>query len=277
MAKAFSVMSWNVEHFGARKNKLTQPTKPVKPIIEQIAAQDPDVLGIYEVVGSVVFDTIVDEMPGHNFYITEGEQVQEILIGVRKNMNSFITQKLEFKSGQSTLRPGVLLTMIVDGEKYPMLFLHLKSLTPPKGFGLRDDMLERALKFRKVLEDSANGATANYMFLGDLNTMGMKLTYSNKDISAEEEITRLEKRGHPKDLRILKKTHPSTWWPGSSGTYEPGNLDHVVAADHLTFKQFSGADVKVSGWVDETTNAKRTAWTKKYSDHSWMYFEVQKV
>ena len=60
--------------------------------------------------------------------------------------------------------------------------------------------------------------------------------------------------------------------------YAPGsNLDHVVAANHLQFKSFNGAEVSVRGWAEETDVAKQKKWIKKYSDHNLLYFEVQKV
>ena len=278
MAKAFSVASWNVEHFGATPRNVRNPKKPIKPIIKFLAKQNADVVAVYEVVGSVVFDTIVDEMPDFSFHVTEGPQTQEILVGVRKTFSSFFTQKLEFKSGQATLRPGALLTVIVDGKKYPLLFLHLKSLTVPKGFGLRDDMTERAINFRKKLDKVGGGANkSNYIFMGDLNTMGMNLTFNPKDISGQEEIERLRKRTKKRKMHVADKTHPVTFWPGSSSSFNPSDLDHVVAADHLNFKSFGGTSVDVRGWPDEPTDAKKDAWTKKFSDHALLFFEVQKV
>ncbi len=278
MAKAFSVLSWNVEHFGAKDKKKKKPKKPIKPIIELIAAQKADVIAIYEVVGSVVFNTIISEMPGYQFHITEGRQSQEILVGVKKSLTAFFTQRVEFKTGQATLRPGALLTVSVGSENYPLLFLHLKSLTVPKGFGLRDDMTERALKFRKKLDKVAGGVgKANYVFLGDLNTMGMNLTYSKKDVTAKEEIERLVVRSSKKSMALLDKSDETTWWPGSSSKYDIGNLDHVVAADHLKFRSFGGKPVDVRGWPKLATGAQRDAWAKKYSDHAMLYFEVQKA
>jgi len=278
MAKAFSVLSWNVEHFGANDKAKKKPKKPIKPIIQLIADQKADIVAIYEVVGSVVFDTIVTEMPNYQFHITEGPQSQEILVGVKKTLASFFTQRLEFKSGQSTLRPGALLTVKVDGKNYPLLFLHLKSMTVPKGFGLRDDMTERALKFRKSLDKAAGGpGKAPYIFLGDLNTMGMNLTYSDKDVGASEEIERLRKRAEKRGMKVLGKAHELTYWPGSSSSYNPGNLDHVVAADHVQFKSFGGNPVDIRGWPEKSTDAQKNAWAKKYSDHAILFFEVQKV
>ncbi|MDH4194437.1 MAG: hypothetical protein OEW33_08315 [Nitrospirota bacterium] len=235
-----------------------------------------------EVVGTIVFDEMVTRMPGYQFHITEGPQTQEILVGVKKSFTSFFTQKTEFKSGAAMLRPGALLTLRIDGENYPLLFLHLKSLTVPKGFGLRDDMTERAIDFRKTLNraDAKMGGSgqANFLFLGDLNTMGMNLTYSNKDISGVEKIERLQKRLAPRNvaMRILEKSHGMTYWPGSGSKYSPSDLDHMVAADHLSFKNFGGVSVDVRGWVDEPSDAKKDAWAKKFSDHAILYCEIQK-
>lgn len=276
MARAFSVLSWNVEHFGATGSRTRKPVKDVAKVIQTIADQKADVVAIYEVVGAEVFREIVRIMPGYQFHITEGPQTQEILVGVKRTLTSFFTQKLEFKTGQESLRPGALLTVIVDGEYYPLLFLHLKSLTVPKGFGLRDDMTERAIDFRKVLEGKGGG-TANYIFLGDLNTMGMNLTYSQKDITAAEEIDRLKKRAAKQKMAVLEKTEQNTFWPGSGSAYLPGNLDHVVAANHLKFKLFQGKPVDVRGWPQLNNDAARDQWAQDFSDHAMLYFEVQRV
>jgi len=278
MAKAFSVLSWNVEHFGAQDGNKSQPRKPTEPIIDLIASHNADVIAIYEVVGSVVFSKMVEKMPGYQFNITEGTQSQEILIGVKHNFTSFFTQRLEFKSGVSLLRPGALLTLVVDGIYFPLLFLHLKSLNDPRGFGLRDDQTERALKFRKALQGMVQGSgMTNYIFLGDLNTMGMNLTYSNKDINEIEEIERLKKRAERRDFIVLEKTFNKTYWPGSGSNLAPSNLDQVVAANHLQFKLFDGKPVKVMGWPDMRTDQEKDDWAKKYSDHAMLYFEVQKT
>lgn len=157
MAKAFSVASWNVEYFGAKNKGNDKPKKPIGPIIDFLAGQGADVVAVYEVVGKIVFEEIVTKMPGYQFHITEGPQSQEILVGVKKSLTSFFTQKTGFKSGAAMLRPGALLTLRIGSENYPLLFLHLKSLSVPKGFGLRDDMTERAIDFRKTL----NKADAN--------------------------------------------------------------------------------------------------------------------
>lgn len=166
--------------------------------------------------------TIWRRIPDYNWHITEGPQLQEILIGVKRRLSSFLTQKLEFKSGVSTLRPGVLLTVIVDQKKYPLLFLHLKSFDDPRGYGLRE--LQKAIDFRKPLQKAnSSNDPVNYLFLGDLNTMGMNLTYNDNDLSGEDELERLRRRLDVKSVSmdILSKRHEVTWWPGSDGSLNP--------------------------------------------------------
>ena len=279
MAKAFSVASWNVEHFGAT-DKDKQPKRDIQPPIDYLCQQGADIIALFEVRSSIVFRPLVEAMPGYQFHITEGPQTQEILVGIKSGISGFVTQKLAFKAGQASLRPGVLLTVRIDDTYYPILFLHLKSLTDPKGFGLRDDMLRRALKFRMHLDEIAGGeGKSNFLFVGDLNTMGMDYPYVQHDISADAEIGELKRRArhHSKKMKLLDKSEPFTWWGGSTSQYGPSNLDHVVAADHLKFEKFGNADVAVRGWPQEADDDAKDAWAKKYSDHALLYFEVQKV
>ncbi len=278
MAKAFSVASWNIEHFGALDAKKEKPKKAFEPIFGFLNANEADIMAIYEVRSHVVFRPLIEAFPNHQFHITEGPQSQEILVGVRRTLSAFVTQKLTFKSGQPALRPGVLVTPHIDGQFYPTLFLHLKSMPDPKGFGLRDDMMRRALDFRKILNERSADGLANYIFAGDLNTMGFDYIRKIKDISGEEEIKELGRRGKYRDMVVLEKNHSATYANISPSNVETtSNLDQVVAAKHLIFKQFGGKPVDVRGWPQEQTLTKRKAWINAHSDHALLYFEVQKV
>lgn len=277
MAKAFSVASWNIEHFGALNKKTKKPEKPIQPIIDFIANQKADIVAIYEIRSEYIYRPLLDTMHNYQFHVTEGDQMQEILIGIKKGISAFVTQKLEFKSGQSTLRPGVLVTPLIDGQYYPILFLHLKSMTDPKGFGLRDDMLKRALKFRMTLNRKNEDNTANYIFLGDLNTMGLDYPYKAHDIGSEDELRELDRRAKLKKMKRLGKSSELSWWNGNE-KYKPGSsLDHVIAADHLKFKPINGFEVSVRGWPEKDSDAEKRDWINAYSDHGLLYFEVQKV
>ena len=276
MAEAFSVASWNVEHFHGEPERVGRVTSFLRD-------QNPDVFALYEVTGKVVFSQMTERFPGYTFQITEGPQTQEILVGVRNNLTSFITQKVTFRAGTTHMRPGQLVTITIDGVNYSLLFLHLASGTNPRGMGLRDDMLHRAVKFRHVLDKAVGGRhTANFMFLGDLNMMGMEYPY-DRDIEAETELRKWDSwASRYYGMNRLGKSHKNTWFGGSVSTFAPANLDHVYAAKHLTFKRFKSVDdgkveVDVRGWVDESSILDQDRWIADYSDHSLLYFVVQKV
>ena len=80
-------------------------------------------------------------------------------------------------------------------------------------------------------------------------------------------------------MRRLPKTHANSWSNGSGSSIPDSPLDHVFAADHLTFKTFTGeygtpAEVAVRGWTDAATSAAKDKWIKDHSDHSLLYLEV---
>lgn len=274
MAKAFSIASWNVEHFKGDSSRVVR-------VINFLKAQSPDVLALYEVEGSEVFSKVTSKFPGYTFQITEGTETQEILVGFKSTLSVFLTQKLEFKSGTTHMRPGLLATITLNGIYYSILFLHLASSPEPRGFGLRDDMATRAIKFKKVL-DKAVGGKANYMFLGDLNTMGLNYPYHN-DIAVNDELKRWDNRASQYyDMIRLSKTFNVSWSNGSTSSYPDSNLDHVYASKQMEFKLFNPVNgqqgfVDVRGWVNKTTTASKDKWIKDYSDHSLLYLEVQKV
>ncbi len=273
MAKLFSLASWNVEHFGKPWGDAARAK--VKRVVEFIKTQNPDVIGIYEVESSEIYNELVKQMPGYTYHITEGDQAQEILVGIRSGFTAFITQKLEFKSGDTFLRPGVLLTLHVNGQHFPILFLHTKSGADPRGFGLRDDMLSRALKFRKVMQQAG---TDNYIVVGDLNTMGMQYPYGH-NVSAEDEIKRMKNKAKGYyDMRPLTKTHPNTFSNGSLSSLPPSELDHVFVAKSMKFTEFDTpkgkGEVDVRGWADMPDVANHDQWVKDFSDHCLLYLEI---
>jgi endonuclease/exonuclease/phosphatase family metal-dependent hydrolase len=281
MVKAFSVASWNVKHFKYKK-KSKVDKKRIDRVVKFLNDQDPDVFALYEVTGKEIFKIITKYFPDYYLQITEGKQTQEILIGVRNTISSFITQRTEFKSGTTHMRPGQLVTIIKDKINYSLLFLHLASSTKPRGMGLRDDMLYRAVKFRKALDKGAGGKNkSNYIFLGDLNIMGMYYPYKSDiklDIELKKWVTRAKQYY---GMRKLNKTFNKTWFGGSSSSIEPADLDHVFAAKHLKFTDFKNkndkdVEVDVRGWVEEKNSTDKDTWIRDYSDHALLYFEVMK-
>jgi hypothetical protein len=107
--------------------------------------------------------------------------------------------------------------------------------------------------------------------------MGMAYTYlRDRDIEEAQEIEKLSTFADRRGMRMLTKDEPATWWNGGT-SLPPSDLDQVVAASHMTFKSFSGADVEVRGWPKEPTPATKLVWIKAHSDHGCLYLEVQKV
>ncbi len=211
-------------------------------------------------------------MPEYSFCVTEGAETQEILVGIHASCTGFITQRTEFKAGHPGLRPGVLATVVVGENVFPLLFLHLKSISDPRGFGLRDYMLREALSLRKYLDAAAWGESS-YIFCGDLNTMGLDYPCTAHDITPQSELGELSRWAahYTKRMRLLSKIRPYTWLPNERSRFQPQDLDHVVAASYLRFIQFKGADVDVRGWAESDTPFD---WAERYSDHALLYFEV---
>jgi exonuclease III len=270
MAKAFSVASWNVEHLqdGDPRNAAR---------MEFLAGQKPDVLALYEVEGKEVWREVMAAFPKYSFFITEGQNTQEILIGIGPKVTGFLTQKVEFAGRNTYMRPGAFLTVRAGDTDYSLLFLHVASDNDPRGFGLRADMIDRAFRFRDVL-DKAAGGRANYMFLGDLNLMGMDFEHAKVagriqrvQVTAQLEVARLGYVGGAAKMRVLPKTRTATW----RDLDQTSDLDWVVAADHLQFRKFAGGnEVDVRGWP-ALPAAQQVQWTRDFSDHGLLYFEVQ--
>ncbi|MEL7490507.1 MAG: endonuclease/exonuclease/phosphatase family protein [Pseudomonadota bacterium] len=274
MAKILSFLSWNVENFSNKRARVDR-------VVDQIANENPDVFALYEVKGAAVFSAMVEKMPNYHFTITEtaNSALPEILVGVRNSLTSFVTQRDELQSKVPTLRPGALATITKEGQNYSFLFLHLKSFDGPRDWGLRDDMFAHVSSLkRKIDKITPNNRKANFVALGDINTMGMDPSYNDKiNLDGAQELAFVDKRMGAKinGMRRLEKTHAQTWWNGKDN-WEPSSLDHVYAAEHLTFKKFGAAEVAVKGWVEETTASKKKAWIEKFSDHCLLYGELHR-
>ena len=270
MAKAFSVASWNVEHLAD-----ADPRNAAR--MKFLADQKPDVLALYEVEGKNVWREATAAFPKYSFFITEGANTQEILIGVGPRVTGFLTQKVEFAGRNAYMRPGAFLTVRAGDTSYSLLFLHLASDNDPRGFGLRADMIDRAFRFKGTL-DGAAGGQANYMFLGDLNQMGMDFEHGKEagriqrvQVTAPLELSRLRYVAAANKMRVLPKTRTATWRDKD----QTSDLDWVVAAEHLEFRKFTGGnEVDVRGWP-ALPAAQQFQWTKDFSDHGLLYFEVQ--
>jgi hypothetical protein len=106
--------------------------------------------------------------------------------------------------------------------------------------------------------------------------MGLNVTYAKNDMTGADELARYEKRFAVRNMSLLSKTAPHTWWGGSGSSYAPSNLDHVFASDHLKFKSFAGQSVDVRGWPKLNRAQQKTSWINKHSDHALLFLQVEK-
>ena len=269
MAKIFSFASWNVKHFSGRADRVDRVT-------DLLGQKNPDVFALFEVRGKDVFTPLMEKMPDHSFTITENtvQNDMEILVGVRKGMQHFITQREEFQSKTPTLRPGALATLRISGEMYSALFLHVKSFPDPRAWGLRDDMFKRAAGLKRKLDGNLAPGTPNMLCLGDLNTMGLNAPYNDvSDLTAAQELEFLTHRMNAVRMRRLQKSHDQTWWNGRDNT-APSDLDHAFASDHLNVVAPGGAEIETVGWPEKPSADERRDWIDQFSDHALLYGEV---
>ena len=292
------VLSWNVEHFdgrgglstrGADRDEIIAARQDrLDRIVDYIHGESPDVFGLSEVKGQVVHSAMTSVMPDYAFHMTQGKQSQEILIGVKKtpDFTSFATntefdQQDDLKRNNPYLRPGALLTLTFNRNTHvPILFAHLKSASSPEGFGLRDAMLDKVFSLRNALNKAArkNGHdAANFIFLGDLNTMGMEYGIEQYDIPGVAEIEHMKANFRRREMVALEKSHDTTFSNRSGSQYPDSDLDHVFAAKHM-LDQFEraadGSIVHVGGWAKLNTQQERDDWILKNSDHAPLIFTL---
>ena len=127
----------------------------------------------------------------------------------------------------------------------------------------------------RAVRATARGEVPAFMVMGDLNLMGMNLTYAKGDITAPQEIARTAGFMGEQGLRILGKSHPATWSGGPGSSYPDSDLDHVLAFREMAFlPQPGGAEVRVAGWAELAGQA-RTDWLASHSDHAPLVVDPQ--
>ncbi len=262
--------SWNVRQFSDNSARIAR-------VLDLLEQKDPDVFALFEVRGRDVFAGLTAGMPDHMVAITEwtDQANMETLIGVRRDLNPFITFREEFRSKVPTLRPGTLATCRDTPIGHiGFLYVHTKSFDEPRDWGLRDDMFKSAASLKRAISRSFGDDNAHLIVLGDLNTMGMSAAYNPiSDLTADQELEFLDRRMAAAGMRRLTKTSHETWWNGKDN-WQPSALDHVYAAGHLDFADQNGAEIAAFGWPEKATKAQKKAWIGKFSDHAMLFGEL---
>ncbi len=268
----FSVLSWNIEHFKGGAARL-------KKVAGHIRKQKPDVFALLEIENVNVRTLMEKEFAGYDFALTDGPEVQEILVGWRRTafQQAVFSQKREFDVGNDKLRPGALLSVKLADLWYNLLFLHTDSGTDAPAFGNRVEMFDKTWNLKAALDRNLGGAgTARLLVMGDLNTMGLMFPRPAKKflrVDAPTEIAALADAATEAGMQLLAKDRPATW-KGSAGE---SNLDHAIASASLAFTRFGSAadapQVQVRGWPDLADPAQAT-FLAEVSDHASLYLEI---
>ena len=268
----FSVLSWNIEHFKGGAARL-------KKVASHIRKQKADVFCLLEVENADVRALMEQEFAGYDFAITDGPEVQEILVGWRRSAfeQAVFSQKREFDVGNSRLRPGALLSVRQQGIWYNMLFLHTDSGTDAPAFGNRAEMFDKTWSLKAALDRNLGGAGLSHLIvMGDLNTMGLMFPHPAKRyerVDSPTEIAALGEAAASEGMILLVKDRPATW-KGSSGV---SNLDHAIVSQSVSCTRFGTAadapQVQVRGWPD-LAGAAQAKFLDEISDHASLYLEV---
>lgn len=261
-----SLLFWNVHNL-RNEQHASQITEYIKKV-------DPDIFALAEVVGPPAYDLISKKFPEHNFYMTYGQEAQELLVGVRRNWQTFFSQKTEFNSGNIFVRPGVLVTLSNKENPLNILFVHPKSLSSPSDFGQRDGFYQQVLALKKRLDERVKGE-ARFLLCGDLNIMGMDYGQKNS-ISSEDELYHFSIAAKKVGMTFLSKEHNTTWTNGSR-SYD---LDHILASNSVNIiKQQRGEnkyEVSVGGWIDlPDKSIERKQFVNEISDHCFLTTQIE--
>ena len=270
MKKAFSLLSWNIEHF------RDSPAR-VERVAGYLNRWKPDVFGLYEIEGSEIFNMMYHHFPQYSMFITEGQQAQEILVACRKTFAAItFQQKHEFQSGNPALRPGALLSFERFGVLYGVLFLHTDSGTDAVAFGNRAEIFRHAFNLKRTLDKKYGNAAL--IIVGDMNTMGLQYPRQRKaetKVGPDMEVFNLMEEATKVQMSLLEKEEEYSWM-GSRGK---SNLDHIIAGTRLKFRTFTNGKkfaVRVDGWNTLTDKAERQNYLDTISDHCLLYCEIMR-
>ena len=266
---SIKALFWNVENFSGG----TQRTQRVEDHIRQF---DPDVFCLCEIKDKVALRSLLlDRFTDYDFAITDGRQGIELLTGFRRGMfeQSLFTQRREFKAGNEHMRAGAFITLLKDGTRYNMLFLHTDSGTGLKDYSNRQEMFEKIWKLKDRLDD-INDDDTRLIVMGDKNTMGRSSSGNFDEITAQKEINDLQADAQRNGMDLLVKSHDHTLAckrRPSEPQYRLSNLDHALATTNLTFDNLDNqtgnvAKVSVDGWV-HLSDPGRTEFIEEVADH----------
>jgi hypothetical protein len=278
---AFTVLSWNVEHFDGLSDTRANN---IAGFIQQ---HNPDLIAIYELEDSHSgFLFAHAHFQGFITFITEGQNNQEILILVNSARFDHITvtQQHKFRIGNPFLRPGALATLTQQGVHTNVLFLHSASGTLGDAFGDRVEIANHIFNLNRRLQEieQDGGLAARLIVTGDFNTMGLQFPrklVSHRLQTFQDELTglaHLASRAHRPNFQgmvFATKEHDLTF---------SSNLDHVLVSAGVQLPNRGNRpsdgnpfQVSVQGWIQQPSGPARNDFINTRSDHCALIFTVQ--
>ena len=258
-------VSWNVKHFSGRN-----PAR-LSRVVDYLKALDADVISLYEIKGAAIFGMLHDRLPGYVWANTHGAQSQEILVGVRSSLGTIgFEQTDSFKARNNFLRPGLLTTIKNSmGDAVVFLSLHLKSGSDYLSNAVRDEQFLALRGLSKALY----GQGLPLVAMGDLNTMGLDLSYGEGH-DTDVEFKLMDRKMKNAYLKRIEKDWDHTWTPSAKSRYEAADLDHVYATQSVEFLPISeedpeGPKIRVD-WPEnyEPRGDRAIWWRDEMSDHA---------
>jgi len=267
MQSKLSVLWWKVHHL---KN-ASQAAR----IVSHIKERNPDIFALGGVVGEAAYRLIAKEFPEHNFYMTFGKQAQEMLVGVKRTMQAFFSQRTEFQSGNEFLRPAALLTISLGELPLNLLFVHVKSFSDPLSLGYRDNFIKRLGRLKATL-DNLSGGSSRFVVCGDFNLRGM-FYLERSYIKPEDEFHHIQNELGDIGILFAEPSSLSTW--SSKEGRSQATLDYVAATDSTNFANLGNdqgqIQLRLGGWPEYPRGTfERNEFIEAVSDHASVYFEI---
>lgn len=265
MNSIIKVLWWNVHNL---KN-----ADHAARVISHVKERDPDIFALGEVVGEAAYRLVAREFPEYNFYMTFGKQAQEMLIGVRRTMQAFFSQRTEFQSGNEFLRPAALVTISIGDPPLNILFVHLKSHTDPLSLGYRDDFLNRVGRLKNTLDTLSKG-DSRFVVCGDFNLQGMNYL-QKRYIEPDDEFLHVQNELGDIGILFVEPSNLSTW---SGGKYQ-ATLDYIATTTATQLNNLGDqpkqAQIRLGGWPQYPIGSpERAEFIDSVSDHASLYFEI---
>jgi len=232
----FRIATWNIRFF-------PQPTTDMDRTAEILAGLDADVIAVQEIADADALTVLLDRVnasladravaagrvrPRHyDFVLAESGGHGGISVGYVYDENTVRLSGVEtLTSLQMTpdLRPALLahVTALRGGLDFQVIVTHTDSGTKIRDYTHRMEFLDSlAVELDRRWKDEAD-----FVVLGDLNTMGHLEEGESRRVPGEQELAILDRKAWRMGLRRLPATPSCTEYYRGNGSF----LDHILVS-----------------------------------------------